>query len=115
MTFALAWAWGVKHWRIAVMVAATAVVLGLWAYADHLKHAASAQKAKAQQAVHQAQIQTVATKAVDRVAVVTHSVEEHTHVVVRTIQAAPGADTPVPAAILSAWHDGLSDDADPPN
>lgn len=109
-----AWGLAVKHWRTALAVALTLLVLAAWAYTTHLRHIAQAQKQKAAQAVRQAQIQTAATKAVDQVAIKTQAVEEHTRVVVRTIQAAPGSDTPVPAELLSAWRAGLSDDAADP-
>lgn len=71
-------------------------------------------RARAANAEAQVVVSDATTKAVDQVATTTAKVEEHTHVVIRTIQAAPGADAPVPPGVLSAWRDGLRDGADDP-
>jgi predicted membrane metal-binding protein len=115
MTAAIAWAWVLKNWKLVLAGMLACLIVGAWAYVTHLHHIAKAAKAQTQAAVRQAQIQTVATRAVDQVAIKTQAVEEHTRVVVKTIQAAPGSDAPVPADVLRAWRDGLSDDADPPH
>lgn len=115
MTIALAWAWVLKNWRLVLSGALALLVVGLWAYASHWHHVVKAQKQQAQQAVRQAKVQAVATQAVDQVATTQTRVEERTRVVVQKIQAAPGADTPVPADVLAEWRSGLSNDAAPPH
>lgn len=115
MTLALAWAWALKNWRMVLAGSLALLLIGVWAYLSHMHHVVKAQKAQTQAAVRQAKVQVVATKAADHVAAQTQAVEEHTRVVVKTIAAAPGADTPVPASVLSAWRAGMSDDEAAPH
>lgn len=99
-----------KNWRlVASAVLALAIILA-WAYLTHLQHIAKAQKQQLAQAAKQAQVQTAATQAVDHLATKTVEVQERTHEVIRTIQAAPGADSAVPDGVLAAWRSGLPDD-----
>lgn len=101
------------NWRWIVAALGLLTVAAIWLYVDHLRHVVVVQKAKAQVAVQQAKVQTVATQAVSNLATQTVQVEERTHVIVKTIHDAPGADSPVPDAVLSAWRAGLRDEADP--
>lgn len=110
----MALAWLLKNWKLALSGLALVVMVGLYFYVGHLRETARAQKARANSAVAQAKVQAVATKAVDQVAQTTARVEERTHVVIRTIHEAPGADTPVDPALLSVWRDGLRDGSDDP-
>lgn len=104
--------------RLRLYLIAGGVVLGvialLLAYArvEHVR--AKKARAAAEQAAQAVRIQTAATTAVDKVAVQVIRTEEKTREITRTIAAAPGAESPVPAAVLSAWRGGLRDDADPP-
>lgn len=67
-------------------------------------------KTKAANAEAQVVVSDATTKAVDQVATTTAKAEEHSHVVIQRIQAAAGADTPIPPDVLSSWRGGLSDD-----
>lgn len=103
-----------KNWRVILGAAGVVLVVAGWAYLTHLRHVAQAQKAQLEQASRQAVVQTATTKAVDQLATKTIQVTEHTHEVVRTIQASPGADSPIPPAVRDLWLGGLSDDPDAP-
>lgn len=99
---------------VAAWTACLVLLVGIYGVARHngvrSEKAAVAQKAQAQQAA----VQTATVKAVDQVAITTQAVEERTHVVVKTIHDAPGADDEVPAGVLSVWRRGVSDDPDEP-
>jgi hypothetical protein len=99
-----------KNWKLALVGAALVLAIGVYFYVGHLQSVARAQKVRLEQASRNAEIQSVTAKAVDQVAVTTAKTEEHSHVVIQRIQAAAGADTPVPAAVLEQWRVGLSDD-----
>lgn len=71
-------------------------------------------KARVASAEGQAVVSGATAQAVDAVAIKTQAVETRTHVIVRTIEAAPGADAPVPADVLRVWRDGLRDDPNSP-
>lgn len=107
-------AWLLKNWRYCVMGAGALLVIGVWAYMGHLRHIAQARQQALEAASRNAEIQAVTTKAVDQVAQTTARVEERTHVIVQRIQAAPGADTPLPADVRSAWLAGLSNGGSEP-
>lgn len=115
MTIAALWTFlksPLGRW-IAAWVACLVLLVGIYGIARHngvrSEKTAVAQKAQAQQAA----VQTATVKAVDQVAVKTQAVEERTHVVVKTIHDAPGADDAVPVGVLAGWRDGMRDDADP--
>lgn len=99
-----------KNWKLALSGLALLAILGLWLAYSHAQQVARAQKVRLEVASRQVVVQTVATKAVDAVATKTAQVTERTYVVTKTIQAAPGADAPIPPAVRDAWLAGLSDD-----
>lgn len=107
------WAWALKNWRMVLFGAlAVGIVLG-WAYVSHLQHIARARKAQLETATQQVRIEKATTRAVDQVATTIAKTEEKTHATVRRIEAAQGADAPVPDDVLAQWRIGLRDDAEP--
>lgn len=81
---------------------------------------AASQKPKVEAAQAQAQTSETTTKALDHYTERTVVIREKANAAVRIVQAAPGADAPIPDAVRAAWIDGLrhddpsaSDDPDP--
>lgn len=114
MTALAALLWVRKNWKLALSAAALLLMVGAYFYVGHLRQVARAQKVRLEAASRQAVVQTAVTKAVDQVATKSTAIEERSHVTIQRIQAAPGAETAVPPAVLAVWLDGLRDDPDKP-
>lgn len=95
-------------------IAATALLAtagGLYIKGRHdAAEKAKASVAASQQAQRQAE---VTTTALDQHAGRTVIIRERADAAVQIIESAPGADSPVPVAVLDAWRSGLRHDAKP--
>lgn len=103
----ISWALLRANWKLAVGGLIVALALGAWGYVNFLRREAEHQKAAASAAVAQTKVADAVTQAVDRYATQTLIIREKADAADHTIQAAAGADTPLPDPVRSAWLDGL--------
>jgi hypothetical protein len=95
------------NWKLAAGGLFVAMALGGWGYVTFLRRDAEHEKAAATAAVAQTKVADAATQAVDHYATQTLVIREKADAANQTIQAAAGADTPLPEPVRGAWLDGL--------
>jgi hypothetical protein len=101
--------WLAANWRIAFVLSALALTIGGVAYVQHLQSAAQHAKASEKAALVQTKVETAAVQAVDHYVEHTVILREKAERAVDAVQAAPGADAPLPPELRSVWLAGLRD------
>ena len=93
---------------LAALAALAALVVILLAAALWFQHRAKVEKAKAEAATAQVQVEQNASQETETLRQQTIIIRERGNVAVQRIYEAPDASTPVPAAVLSAWDAGIA-------
>ena len=75
----------------------------------------AAQRAQTVAAKQEAQIATDTTRIIEKTFTTERTVMQQAEAKADVIQAAPGADTPIPPDVLSSWHSGLRASPTPSN
>lgn len=96
-----------RNWKLVLSGLLLLVIVGLWLAFKHEKREAGEQRQRAKAAQAQAQVNGNAAAAVDRYHTQTTIIREKADAAVEHVQDQPGAASPVPADLLSAWRDGI--------
>lgn len=106
--------------KLQIATAATflALIAALWLYAGHQRDRAEKAEVRADAATRQAKVSDATSKAVDQVLRTEVVIRDRTEKAADAVQAAPGADDPVPPAVLHEWRNALDElrnpDSEPP-
>jgi len=103
----IALAWLAARWRLVVAGVVVAGLLGWWGYTQHLRRAATQARQQATVATQTAQVAQATTGAVSRAQDRIVVVHEKSEVAADAVRNAPGADAPLPPAVLDAWRSGI--------
>ena len=94
-------------WRLYVAGAVVAALLVGLGYVGWLQQRTKALKVQAATATQQAENNAEAVRQVDRFTHTTEIIRERTDDAVQSVQAAPGASTPLPDDVRDAWAAGI--------
>lgn len=107
-----------RSWRTLFALGIAGLALAGWLYIGHLRSELKDAKEAEAVATRQAKVSDATSKAVDQVLRTEVVIRDRTEKAADAVQAAPGADDPVPRPVLDAWRSALHElrnpDAEPP-